>query len=164
MIQEVCYFLTHYSRGKVAADTLLGGFAGFLLTDDYAGYNRVPESRRQLCWPHLIRKFVDISERVGSAGRVGRRLLLISHAVIRTRHRWQNQCIDEATYFRRMRRLRNSFQKTLQRGSRLRIHGRTKRLGISSYQFLRTACTESMLNGRVETRFVFNPPLQLTHS
>jgi transposase len=228
VIQEACYFLTHHSRGKVAADTLLGNFTGFLVTDDFAGYNRVPESRRQLCWLHLIRKFVDISERVGNGGKIGRRLLLISHAVIRTRHRWQNQCIDEAIYFRRMQRLRYSFQQTLQRGARLRIDGRTKRqcihllsretmcwtflkdhripldnntaerasrpyviwrklsfasqsyqgdqfrplilsiigtaqrLGISSYQFIRSACTESMTHGRVDTRFVFNPPPMLT--
>ena len=124
---KASYFLVHHSRGKVAADTLLGDFSGFLVTDDFGGYNRVENERRQLCWPHLIRKFIDISERVGNGGKIGRRLLLISHAVIRTRHRWQEGKIKEVVYFRRMNRLRHSFQQTLKRGARLRIDGRTKR-------------------------------------
>lgn len=222
--QKACYFLTQVSRGKEAADTLLGDFSGYLVTDDYVGYNRVPEERRQLCWPHLIRKFTDIGSRVGNGGKVGRRLLLISHAIIRTRHRWQDNRISEGIYFRRMNRLRSSFRQTLERGSRLRIDGRTnrqcvhlltresmcwtflkdhripldnntaeravrpyviwrklsfatqsyqgdqfrplilsvvgtaQRLGVSSYQFIRSACGESMSGVDVTTRFVFNPP------
>ena len=221
---HACYFLTQASRGKEAADTLLGEFIGYLVTDDYVGYNRVPENRRQLCWPHLIRKFTDIGQRVGNGGKIGRRLLLLAHAVIRTRHRWQNQCIDETLYYRRMQRLRTSFHHTLERGARLRIDGRTKRqcqhllrreamcwtflqdhripldnntaerairpyviwrklsfasqsyqgdqfrplilsivgtaqrLGISSYQFIRTACNESMILGEVTIRFPFDTP------
>jgi transposase len=227
---QACYFLTQASRGKEAADTLLGDFSGYLVTDDYVGYNRVSEDRRQLCWPHLIRKFIDIGSRVGNGGKIGRRLLLIAHAVIRTRHRWQDQRINESTYFRRMNRLRRSFRHTLERGSRLRIDGRTKRqcvhlikresmcwtflsdhripldnntaeralrpyviwrklsfasqsyqgdqfrplilsivgtaqrLGISSYQFIRSACGESMSGNSVTTRFAFDPPPLLTHS
>ena len=45
----------------------------------------------------------------------------------------------------------------------LSIVGTAQRLGISSYQFIRSACTESMAQGRVDTRFVFNPPPKLTH-
>ncbi|ASJ71016.1 IS66 family transposase [Granulosicoccus antarcticus] len=221
---QACYFLTQASRGKEAADRLLGEFTGYLVTDDYVGYNRVPESRRQLCWPHLIRKFIDIAGRVSNGGKIGRRLLLLAHAVIRTRHRWQDQLIDEAVYYRRMQRLRRSFHQTLERGARLRIDGRTKRqcqhllkresmcwtflkdhripldnnsaeralrpyviwrklsfatqsyqgdqfrplilsivgtaqrIGISSYQFIRIACHQSMIEGEVKVRFPFDAP------
>jgi transposase len=222
--QQACYFLTQVSRGKEAADTLLGDFSGYLVTDDYVGYNRVPESRRQRCWPHLIRKFTDIGSRVGNGGKIGRRLLMIAHAVIRTRHRWQENRIHESIYFRRMNRLRHRFRQTLERGSGLRVDGRTKRqcvhlltrepmcwkflsdhripldnntaeralrsyviwrklsfatqsyqgdqfrplilsivgtaqrLGLSSYQFIRSACNESMTQGRVRIRFPFDMP------
>jgi len=227
---KACYFLTQVSRGKEAADTLLGEFSGYLVTDDYVGYTRFPDDRRQLCWPHLIRKFTDIGSRVGNGGKIGRRLLLIAHAIIRTRHRWQDQRIDELIYFRRMNRLRRSFRHTLERGSRLRIDGRTKRqcvhlltrepmcwtflsdhripldnntaeralrsyviwrklsfasqsyqgdqfrplilsivgtaqrLGISSYQFIRSACGELPSGAGVTTRFTFDPPPLITHS
>ena len=51
---SLCYFIVHYSRGKIAANTLLGSFNGFLVTDHYSGYNDVPAHRRQLCWAHLF--------------------------------------------------------------------------------------------------------------
>jgi transposase len=81
------YLLTHYSRGKAAAMALLGSFSGVLVTDHYVGYNDYLRTLRQLCWAHLIRRFERIAQRTGEAGEIGQRLLLIAHAVIRTRHR-----------------------------------------------------------------------------
>jgi len=37
----------------------LKGFKGFLHTDAYSGYEKVPDITRCLCWTHLRRKFVD---------------------------------------------------------------------------------------------------------
>lgn len=37
----------------------LKGYNGFIHTDAYAGYNKVPNITRCLCWAHLRRKFVD---------------------------------------------------------------------------------------------------------
>lgn len=124
---QACYFLTQASRGKEAADTLLGHFGGYLISDDYVGYNRYPEERRQLCWAHLIRKFIDISCRPGNGGKVGKRLLLIAYVIVRIRHRWESGNISETIYFRRMNRLQCSFNRALEKGSRLRLDGRTKR-------------------------------------
>lgn len=47
--------------GKYAAD-YLEGFAGILITDDYAGYNQVDHDERALCWAHARRYFVDALE------------------------------------------------------------------------------------------------------
>lgn len=69
--QTLSFFMVHYSRGKLAANELLGDFTGYLVTDHYSGYNDVPANRRQLCWAHLIRHFIKISERNGQAGEVG---------------------------------------------------------------------------------------------
>ena len=91
----VCWFMTHYSRAMGAADILLGDFNGYLVTDHYAGYNRVDAKHRQLCWTHLTRHFIAMSERCGQAGRIGGRLLLIAHGVIRTRHRYQDDDMTE---------------------------------------------------------------------
>ena len=108
----VCWFMTHYSRAMGAADILLGDFNGYLVTDHYAGYNRVDAKHRQLCWAHLTRhfNFIAMSERCGQAGRIGGRLLLIAHGVIRTRHRYQDDDMTKAIYRRRMQRLRQSLQ------------------------------------------------------
>jgi len=123
--RRLCYFMTHYSRGQNAADDLLGDFNGYLVTDHYSGYNRVPKERRQLCWAHLLRHFQRISERKGLAGEIGARLLLIGQCVFRTHHRFANQPRQQWRYRRRMRRLRQSFQATLQRGSQLTLSTRT---------------------------------------
>lgn len=111
------YLMTHYSRGMKAADSLLLGFKGYLVTDHYAGYNHYPREKRQLCWAHLIRHFRSISERPNFSGRVGNRLLLIGDLVFRTRHRWEREEITEAIYRRRMARLRKCFEFWLDVGS-----------------------------------------------
>jgi transposase len=47
------------TRSAHCAETFLEGFAGYLLTDDYVGYNRVETAVHCLCWAHARRKFVD---------------------------------------------------------------------------------------------------------
>ena len=119
------YLLSHLSRGKAAAQELLGSFRGVLVTDHYVGYNVYPRHLRQLCWAHLIRRFERIARRVGSAGVIGRRLVLIAHVVVRTHHRWQHGQLTEAPYQRRMARLRQSLKTTLAQGQVLTPGSRT---------------------------------------
>lgn len=47
------------SRKGVNPQRFLNGFEGYIHTDAYAGYNKVPQVIRCLCWAHLRRKFVD---------------------------------------------------------------------------------------------------------
>jgi len=114
-----CFFLTQFSRGKQAARLLLGAFSGYLVTDHYSAYNDYPRDRHQLCWAHLLRHFLKISERRGQAGAIGKRLLLIGHAVFRTHHRFANDPDNITIYHRRMQRLRRSFRDTLEKGKQL---------------------------------------------
>lgn len=114
-----CFFMTHYSRGQDAASQLLGNFSGYLVTDNYSGYNHYPSDKRQICWAHLIRHFLKISARPGKAGAVGKRLLLLAWAISRTRHRFEANPGWEVIYRRRMQRLRRSFQATLEKGVQL---------------------------------------------
>lgn len=111
------YLMTHYSRGKMAANELLKGFSGYLVSDHYAGYNDYPRELRQLCWAHLLRHFRAISERPGFAKRVGSRLLLITYVLFRTQHRLDRKEINEQVYRRRMLRLKKSFEYWLDLGS-----------------------------------------------
>ena len=46
-------------RGGKYPTKFLKGFKGYLHTDAYAGYKKVPEITRCLCWAHLRRKFID---------------------------------------------------------------------------------------------------------
>ena len=116
------YLLSHYSRGKLAAQALLGSFRGVLVTDHYSGYNGYPRQLRQLCWAHLIRRFEAIARRTGAAGELGRRLVRIAQVVIRTHHRWQHGQLTDAPYRRRMQRLRRLLRTELE-ASQTRLPG-----------------------------------------
>ena len=47
------------SRSGDCPQQFLKGFKGYLHTDCYKGYNKVPEITRCLCWTHLRRYFVE---------------------------------------------------------------------------------------------------------
>ena len=51
----------HYSRSRSGdvAKELLRGFHGYLVTDAYAGYEKVENVKRSLCWLHLRRYFME---------------------------------------------------------------------------------------------------------
>ena len=47
---------------------LLGAaFAGYLITDRWSAYTRLPPERRQACWAHLKRDFQALVDAGGSA-------------------------------------------------------------------------------------------------
>jgi hypothetical protein len=67
----VTFFEIAFSRCSDAARNLLGeNFSGILNSDRYAAYNWVGLEQRQLCWAHLKREFIKISERQASFGRI----------------------------------------------------------------------------------------------
>ena len=47
------------TRGSQHPEKFLKGFEGYLHTDAYSGYNKVPGVVRCMCWAHLRRKFVE---------------------------------------------------------------------------------------------------------
>ncbi len=114
------YFMTHPSRGMLAADVLLADVAGIVVTDDYAGYNHLPAHRRQLCWAHLLRHFVAIGERTGRAGEIGRELELLTRILYRIRHRLIDGSIDDRVWKKRSERVRRRVHAALERGARLK--------------------------------------------
>ncbi len=72
----VTFFEIALTRCTVAAKNLLGeSFAGVLISDRYSSYNWVDIERRQLCWAHLRRDFIKISERQGVAKELGTALV-----------------------------------------------------------------------------------------
>ncbi|WP_165671673.1 IS66 family transposase [Metapseudomonas otitidis] len=62
------------SRAQVVPLRLLAGYRGYLMTDDYAGYNAVAQQdgiEHLACWAHARRKFVE-AQKVQPKGKVGR--------------------------------------------------------------------------------------------
>ncbi|WP_339428566.1 IS66 family transposase, partial [Pseudomonas sp. RA_105y_Pfl1_P41] len=62
------------SRAQEVPLRLLGDYRGYLMTDDYGGYNALalqPGVERLACMAHVRRKFVD-AQKVQPKGKVGR--------------------------------------------------------------------------------------------
>ena len=68
----VTFFQITLTRCTSAASDLLGEtFDGILNSDRYGAYNWVSSEQRQLCWAHLKRDFIKISQRTGVSKEIG---------------------------------------------------------------------------------------------
>ena len=121
---EAAYFMTHYSRGKGAAQALLGDFQGILVTDRHGAYNDHPEAVHQYCWAHLIRNLERIAQRKGQAGRDGKRLLKIARMTVHCGKRWCQSHYQSDRYRRRLFWLKARFYRELEQAARR--HGDSK--------------------------------------
>jgi transposase len=63
------------NNSKATLLPLYGAMTGILVSDRATSLTFWAMERRQICWAHLIRKFVSFSERDGPAGAFGRELL-----------------------------------------------------------------------------------------
>ena len=69
-------FTVILSRATTAAQQVLGeAFGGWITSDRCPAYNWVDIERRQLCWAHLKRDLIQISERPGVSAEIGQSLL-----------------------------------------------------------------------------------------
>lgn len=68
-VSSICvYFVISASRGSKVLEEVLGPvFEGVIGSDDYSAYSAYHKNgKRQLCWPHLIRKFKALKDNRGS--------------------------------------------------------------------------------------------------
>jgi transposase len=112
----VTVFLVHIKRGAEAARSLLGAFAGILVTDRWAAYNGWALNKRQLCWAHLLRDFTFISQSKGTAGRVGKALVRLTHKLFRNWYRVRDGTMTRAAFKRSAARLRIDVELLLKQG------------------------------------------------
>jgi hypothetical protein len=96
----VTCFQVLLSRSQEAAQTLLGAtFGGILISDRYSSYNWVELTRRQLCWAHLKRDFIKISERPGVSGQLGEALVKQQEKLFELWHRGGKKRCGSASRF-----------------------------------------------------------------
>jgi transposase len=96
---------------------------GVLVTDRGSQFGFWAMTRRQICWAHLIRKFVEFSERTGRAGEIGSELLLWSRLLIHSYHRVRDGTRPRAELQRLALRLRVTVERLLEEGRDLSIRG-----------------------------------------
>jgi transposase len=102
------------------ADTikpLFGACKGILVSDRATVFSFWDMARRQICWAHLLRKFVSFSERAGPAGQFGRELLDATALVFRYWRDLRADAIDRATFRAWMTPLRAQIEGCLERAA-----------------------------------------------
>lgn len=114
----VSIFEIYSSRGAEAAQSLLGSFAGYLVTDRWNGYNKYPVRKRQLCWAHLIRDFKGFLERGSSASRIGNLLLKEVEKIFTLWRRVRDGPIKRSSFQRSMIPVRRRVEELLMKGTR----------------------------------------------
>jgi transposase len=110
----VTVFLVAKHRSYEAAKTLLGSFAGVVVSDRAKAY--LPLKLRQLCWAHLLRDFEAMVERGGACAQVGGLLVAAAQALFHIWHNARDGTYSQSYYRARMTLLRKQVHQHLQQG------------------------------------------------
>ena len=131
------------SRSQAAAKELLGcDFGGFVISDRYAGYHFLDLLQQQLCWAHVVRQLVDVSERAGATGKLGTKLVEAAREVIASHRRYLEEGLELTWLAAELAPLRERIETLLEQGARGR-HERTARFCaglLEEYEALWTFC------------------------
>jgi transposase len=101
------------SRATLAP--LYGALRGILVSDRATALAFWAMERRQICWAHLLRKYVSFSERAGPAGELGRQLLDYTGLLFDYWHDYKAGRLDRATFLAWMAPVRAQIEAVLER-------------------------------------------------
>ena len=132
--------------------TWLTRVRGVLVTDRGSQFGFWAMSCRQICWAHLIRKWVEFSERKGRVGEIGGELLFWSRMLIHTYHRVRDGTCPRAGLQRASVTIRVIVERLLEEGRDLSIQG------ISG------SCRDILEHREAMWRFVDDPAVEPTNN
>jgi transposase len=115
------------SRATTAAQTVLGEtFTGFITSDRCPAYNWVNVSHRQLCWAHLKRDFIQISERVGASAEIGAALLAQEKQLFNLWYQFRNEQLTRSQLIQAVKPIQAEFSSILLEAAELHIDPQEK--------------------------------------
>ncbi len=82
----------------VTIKPLFGALKGILISDRATVFGFWAMKRRQICWAHLLRKFVSFSERDGPAKNIGNDLLNLTGIMFEYWHDYQDGKLTKSTF------------------------------------------------------------------
>jgi transposase len=94
---------------------------GVLISDRATALKFWDMKRRQVCWAHLLRKFISFSERDGPAGAIGRELVEYTAIVFDYWHQYQDGEVSRAELRRRIAPVRLHLEAVLRRAESAKI-------------------------------------------
>lgn len=92
-----------------------GRLVGILVTDRACVFDFWAMAARQICFAHLLRRFVSFSQRDGPAGTMGRELLDLTGLVFEYWHGFRAGLLDREKLVDMMRPVREQFEAALER-------------------------------------------------
>jgi transposase len=116
------FFITADAKRDTIAG-LLKTLGGILVTDRGSQFGFWAMERRQICWAHLIRKFVAFSERNDDGAQIGESLLLLSQSMLSSWHRVRDGTLSRSKYRTMAINAQRAFEVLLERGVELRLRG-----------------------------------------
>ncbi|MEM7769857.1 MAG: IS66 family transposase [Cyanobacteria bacterium P01_A01_bin.37] len=123
----VSVFAVVLSRSQQTAKQLIGEtFEGIVSSDRYGAYNWIDVNRRQICWAHLKRDLIAISQRSGVSKDIGESLLRRQQRLFRWWHRVRDGTLSRETFGQMVEHLRAGFKTELEEASCLPIGDREK--------------------------------------
>ena len=102
---------------------LFGALQGILVSDRATALNFWAMERRQICWAHLLRKYVSFSERDGPAGRFGKELLDYTGLVFEYWHNFKDDKLSREQLVSQMAPVRQQMEALLARAVAAEIRG-----------------------------------------
>jgi transposase len=117
------FVVTHDATEKTVKQ-MLGKLRGILITDRGRQFGFWAMDKRQICWAHLIRKFVSFSESSNEAvSKLGDELLLFSQVLFDDWYRFRAGEISRARLQRETELLRICVENLLAKGRDLELRG-----------------------------------------
>lgn len=118
----VAFFVTPDAKAP-GIRALLGTLHGIMISDRGSQLGFWAMNRRQICWAHLIRKFVAFSERSDKAGQLGESLLLVAQAMLSQWHRVRDGTLSRTHFKRVADNAQLAIERLLECGVALKIRG-----------------------------------------
>jgi len=123
----VVFFQITLTRCTNAAKNLLGEtFGGILNSDRYGAYNWVGLEQRQLCWAHLRREFIKISERMGVSQQIGIALLEQQEKLFELWYQVRDGTLERCEFRSAVEPIRNSLKSILEDAANYEIGSKEK--------------------------------------
>ena len=116
------FFVTADQKTDTIAG-LLTSLRGFLVTDRGAQFTFWAMKSRQICWAHLIRKFVSFTERADEGREIGEGLLFIAQAMLSAWHQVRDGTLTRKRYQEMANNAQVAVENLLTRGVALRLKG-----------------------------------------
>lgn len=114
----IAFFSVAGSRGKKVLKSLLGDYRHVVTSDRYAAYNYFDSGNRQLCWSHIKRDFIKLSEKEDKiCSRIGKGLLEAEKKLFGAWHEFKKEKINRDELIRQCRPVRQQIGELLEQGS-----------------------------------------------